>query len=79
VLAGASVDLYGSDGAGRAGGAVALALLCSYQGRAVYVLACAARSRPRAEVRGGQQLSPAAVAGGGQRCLLCLACMGLGC
>ncbi len=60
ALPGASVDVYGGDGAGRGGGA-ALALLCSCQGRAANALACPARLRPRVEVRGGQRLLPAAV------------------
>ncbi len=62
VLAGASVDVCGSDGAGRGGGA-ALALLCLHQGRAANASACPARLWPRAEVRGGQRLLPAAVLG----------------
>jgi hypothetical protein len=62
VLAGASVDVCGGDGAGRGGGA-ALALLCSCQGRAADASACPAPLRPRAEVRGGQRLLPAAVLG----------------
>ena len=60
VLAGASVDVCGGDGAGRGGGA-ALALLFSRQGRAANASACPARLRPRGEVRGGQRLLPAAV------------------
>ena len=60
ALAGASVDVCGGDGAGRGGGA-ALALLCLRQGRAANASACPARLRPRAEVRGGQRLLPAAV------------------
>ncbi len=49
----------GSGGGGR-GGATELALLGLRQGLATDVLACAAHLQPRA-------------AGGGQRCLLCLA------
>ncbi len=60
ALAGASVDVCGGDGAGRGGGA-ALALLCSRQGLAADASACPAHLRPRAEVRGGQRLLPAAV------------------
>ncbi len=60
ALAGASVDVCGSDGASRGGGA-ALALLCLRQARAADALACPVRLRPRAEVRGGQRLLPAAV------------------
>ncbi len=60
VLGGASVDVCGGDGAGRGGGA-ALALLCSCQGWPANASACPARLQPRVEVRGGQQLLPAAV------------------
>jgi hypothetical protein len=60
VLADASVDVCGHDGAGRGGGA-ALALLCLRQGWATNASACPACLRPRAEVRGGQRLLPAAV------------------
>ena len=60
ALAGASVDVCGGDGAGR-GGRAALALLCLRQGQTANALACPARLRPRAEVRGGQRLLPAAV------------------
>jgi hypothetical protein len=60
VLAGASVYVCGSEGAGRGGGA-ALALLCLRQGRPADSSACPACLRPRAEVRGGQWLLQAAV------------------
>ncbi len=49
-----------SDGASRGGGAV-LALLCLRQGRAANASACPTCLRPRAEVRGEQQLLPVAV------------------
>ncbi len=60
MLAGASVDVCGGDGAGRGMGA-ALALLCSQQGWPADASACPARLWPRVEVRGGQRLLPAAV------------------
>jgi hypothetical protein len=60
ALAGASVDVCGGDGTGR-GGEAALALLCLRQGWAANASACPACLRPRAEVRGGQRLLPAAV------------------
>ncbi len=49
----------------QGGGAVALALLGSRQGRAAVALACTVCLRPRVEVRGGQRRLLAAPAGGG--------------
>ena len=59
------------------GGAAALALLGLRQGRAADALARAARSRPRAGVRGGQQRLPVAVAGEGHWRSLCLVHIGV--
>jgi hypothetical protein len=69
-------DVCGGGGTGR-GGAAVLVSLGSRRGRAADASVRAARSRPRAEVRGGRR-SPAAVAEEGQRRSLRLLASGSG-